>query len=165
MSHAITALVLPDAHVPEVAAQWDLRAVPLNGNLTLFHVTHCYAAYWQAVQGVTGHFEVVPDRPPQLLFPTENVLLQTARELSGRPNPTFAILITEFYGGMGSQGAVVCINGGPIRATTDINDALRELGISAADGLDEFDTVGLGNHRSTPDYLDHYDDLCDELGV
>ena len=32
-------------------------------------------------------------------------------------------------------------------------------------GEDEFATVGLGRHRRSPEYLDRYVDLCDELGV
>jgi hypothetical protein len=32
-------------------------------------------------------------------------------------------------------------------------------------GLDAFDTVGLGDHRSPPEHLERYRELCDELGV
>jgi hypothetical protein len=31
--------------------------------------------------------------------------------------------------------------------------------------VDEFDGIGLGHHRSSPDDLDRYVDLCHELGL
>jgi len=55
------------------------------------------------------------------------------------------------------------VDGRRERDVRDINAALRVLGVVAADGLDEFDTVGLAEHRSTPEALDRYEDLCDEL--
>lgn len=130
----------------------------------MFHVTLYYTAYWQALLGVTGHFER-PSNASQLLFPTEKVVGVIAAELSSRPEPRFALVVTDYFAGVGSQAAVVSVDGGPIRPAGDINDALRALGATAAEGLDEFDTVGLDAHRSPPDYLDRYVDLCDELGV
>ena len=46
-----------------------------------------------------------------------------------------------------------------------INDALAFFGVIKKDNLDEFDTVGLSNYRSAPEYLIKYIDLADELGV
>jgi hypothetical protein len=34
-----------------------------------------------------------------------------------------------------------------------INQALRALGLPADDGRDEFDTLGLGKHRRTQDWV------------
>ncbi|NKX89212.1 hypothetical protein [Nocardia coubleae] len=163
MSHAITALVLNGSHDGEAAGRWDLVPVALGGGLTLFHVTHYYTAYWQERLGVTGHFEFRSSAG--LVFTTENVVRVVAADLVGRPDPTFALVATEYFAGVGDQAAAVCEHGGSIRQVATINDALRVLGVVAAAGLDEFDTVGLAAHRSTPDYLDRYEDLCDELGV
>ncbi|MEU4597713.1 hypothetical protein [Nocardia sp. NPDC023988] len=163
MSHSITALVLRGSYSVEAAGRWDLVPVGLAGELTLFHVTHYYTAYWQELLGVTGHFEF-ESRNGQL-FPTENVVRLVAADLAARPDPTFAVVATDYFAGMGEQGAVVCVGGGSIQQMASINDALRVLGVRAAAGLDEFDTVRLAAHRSRPDYLDRYEDLCDELGV
>ncbi|GGL32568.1 hypothetical protein [Nocardia jinanensis] len=164
MAHAITALILPGPYHADVVDKWDLVPVPLGGDLTLFHLTHYYAAYRQKLLGVEGHFELAPSAR-ELLFPTENVIGVLAAELSARSEATFALVVTDYFAGAGGQGAVVSIDGGPIRPVADINGALRVLGVAAREGLDEFDTVGLGDQRSTPDYLDRYVDLCDELGV
>lgn len=46
-----------------------------------------------------------------------------------------------------------------------INEALRALGVSRRKGVDEFDTGGLGADRHSPEYLERYVELCNELGV
>ena len=63
-----------------------------------------------------------------------------------------------YHGGAGGQSAVIWNKG----KRTDlfpqqhraINEVLRRLGVSGKNGLDEFDTVGLGDHRNTGDWLD-----------
>jgi hypothetical protein len=42
---------------------------------------------------------------------------------------------------------------------------LRALGIARRSDLDEFDTVGLSRHRSSPRHLDRYVALCDDFDV
>ena len=86
--------------------------------------------------------------------------------LLGTQTPTFAIIETDYFGGAGSQAAALYIR--THRANGDaasINDVLRMLGIVAAPGLDEFDTIGLAAHRSNPDELGRYIELREELGV
>ncbi|WP_306363366.1 hypothetical protein [Nocardia sp. CC227C] len=166
MSHAITALILPDPISAEAADRWDLVAVPLPGDLTLLHVTHYYTAYWQARLGISSYLEIpseAPGRPG--LFPREGVVTTIAIELAARPDSSFAVVLTDYFGGTGEQWAAMSIGGRPVRSVNSINTALRALGVRATAGSDEFDTVGLAAHRSTPDYLDRYIDLCDELGV
>ena len=50
-----------------------------------------------------------------------------------------------------------------VKAQTEIADFNAHFGTDFAD--DEFDTVGLGAHRTQPDYLGRYVDLCDQLGA
>jgi hypothetical protein len=50
--------------------------------------------------------------------------------------------------GLPGGGRLRAPRGGDARVLRGINAALRHLGVVAAPGLDEFDTVGLGNHRS-----------------
>ncbi|NKY35643.1 hypothetical protein HGA13_21585 [Nocardia speluncae] len=164
MPHAITALILAGPCQADAVDRWDLVPVPLRGDLTLFHLTHSYTAYWQAKLGIGGYFER-PANASELLFPTEKIIGVVAAEITARPAPTFAVVVTEYFAGAGGQAAVVSVDGGPISPVDNINSALRVLGVVAAQGSDEFDTVGLSGHRSTPDYLDRYVDLCEDLGV
>jgi hypothetical protein len=72
-----------------------------------------------------------------------------------------AYVEAEYFGGTGSQFAVVWADGdlvlGPLRklngepapnpGMSPISQALRRLGVSAAGHYDEFDAAGLGRHR------------------
>jgi hypothetical protein len=161
--HAVTAMILPDPINAGAARSWDLVPVPLHGKLTMCHITHYYTAYWQARLGISNYIELPREAPS--LFPREGVMATIATDLATRSGPSFAVVLTDYFGGSGDQWAVVSVDGGPVRSVNTINSALRTLGISAVTGSDEFDAVGLAAHRSTPDYLDRYVDLCDELGV
>lgn len=76
-----------------------------------------------------------------------------------------ACVEAEYYGGSGTQRAVVWENGrivlGPLAigefepapADTPISQALRRLGVRTEEGrVDEFDSVGLGAYRSTGEW-------------
>ena len=79
---------------------------------------------------------------------------------SSRLGP-IAYVEAEFFGGVGEQAAVVWHRGEAVFGPTaqqfppevpevgvgPINAVLRRLGVTAVDGRDEFDTVGLGRHR------------------
>ena len=55
----------------------------------------------------------------------------------------------DYFGDAGSQSATVWADGEVIADRVDVNEALRLLGVQAAEGLDEWDTVGLGRFRRT----------------
>ena len=164
MGHNITAIVLRDVFEPEVVRALDLVAVPIASPLTLFHIDHYYTAYWQAVRGCVTELDVPAGFPG--VFPREGIVVQLVAELTGLDAPRFALIQTEYFGGAGGQWACAftgerCETG----TAATINAALRTLGVIRRGALDEFDTVGLGAHRSSPDYLTRYVGLCDELGV
>jgi hypothetical protein len=65
---------------------------------------------------------------------------------------------TEYHGGTGGQGAVVLSNGeiayGPQSAEGGpINEALRIIGVKVGSAHDEFEAIGLDQHRHTDDWL------------
>lgn len=70
-----------------------------------------------------------------------------------------AYIETDYFGGEGGQGAVVFSEGnctyGPVFAQDGpINEALRVLGVSViGEAFDEFDALGLGQQRSTAEWL------------
>jgi hypothetical protein len=164
MGHNITALITCDAFEPRVARGLDLIAVPLVSPLTLFHVDRYYAAYWQAIRQCTEVLDV-PDGFP-VVFPRTGVLVQLVCELVDRRSPCFALIQTDYFGGIGGQWA--CAYTGArldSDANASINSVLRMLGVVRRGDLDEFDTIGLGAHRTSPDHLARYVELCDELGV
>ena len=67
---------------------------------------------------------------------------------------------TCYFGGRGGQNALVWDKGSlrfspttqrydQVWPNTPISQALRMIGVLAGEGMDEFDTVGLGKHRHT----------------
>lgn len=164
VGHNITAIVIADAFKTEVVRNLDLVPVPLTSPITLFHIDHYYTAYWQAVRGCNKQLDVPSEFSG--VFPREGIVAQLVAELTGHEAARFALIQTEYFGGAGDQWACAFI--GDHRessASATINDALRLLGVVRQGNLDEFDTVGLGAHRSPPEYLERYVGLCDELGV
>ncbi|MET7401532.1 hypothetical protein ABZS66_49430 [Dactylosporangium sp. NPDC005572] len=160
MGHHITALIVTGEPDPAAAAGWGVEPVPLGEGRWLVPVTHYFTAYWQARLGETAALDVPASFP--VVFPREGVVLRLAAALATGP---FALVMTDYFGGVGDQWACVFAGGRRVGGVERINAALRELGVERRGGLDEFDTVGLGAHRHPPEELDRYEALCDELGV
>ena len=84
-----------------------------------------------------------------------NHLAQLAREASA--HGLIAYIETDYFGGMGTQGTAVWKDETAFQepATASkgtINLALRAIGLGAGFGLDEFDTLGLGDVRHMSDF-------------
>lgn len=166
MSHNICALVLAEPFDRDVAARFDLTVLLAHGALTLLAIDQYYSAYWAATLAVPGDLELPTDRQPELsgVFPRERVLATMVRHLVGHATPRFGIIITDYFGGVGDQWAVL-LEGEALRAHGTINEVLAALGVVREARKDEFDTVGLGTVRRNPEHLAKYRGLCDELGV
>jgi len=70
---------------------------------------------------------------------------------------TIAYIETEYVGGEGFERAGVWSHGkialGPLDGAGSINEALRALGVVSEPGVEEFEHVGLGRHRSLDEWL------------
>lgn len=161
MPHNITALILKGKYDKDIAIKYDLVAKDIGFNLTLFHVDHYFSAYWQFKFGLKEFLKTPPT--DYMIFPTEIALAELMKKISATPDIEFAIISTDYFGGMGSQFASVYKNETLAgESITTINQALAYLGVTCREGLDEFDTVGLVNIRSQPEILDKYYDLCEK---
>jgi hypothetical protein len=80
---------------------------------------------------------------------------QLCEQLSA--HSSLAYIEAEFFGGSGTQAHAIYSAGKPVGepavSESSINDALRYLGISKGDSLDEFEAVGLDRHRNTESWL------------
>lgn len=163
MSHSICAIILRGPYDGTAAAEYDLSGVPLGPDLTLFPITHYYTACWQKTLGIDGDLD--GPVPPSLIVPREQVIAVLMERITGR-EPLFAVIATDYFGGVGEQWAQVYRGRVAVDPTiTSINEALRVLGVKARPGLDEFESVGLDRIRRAPDSLDRYVDLAEDLGV
>lgn len=64
---------------------------------------------------------------------------------------TIAKITTDYFGGFGEQTAKLFINNKRVFNKSNesaINDVLKMMGVVSKNGLDEFDTIGLGKYRS-----------------
>ena len=101
-------------------------------------------AYPHLIDGENG-FE-------RLSAPVERVAIELSR------GGAVAYVETEYHGGTGAQSSVVWKDGAvvlPARTAEvgPINEALILLGASRLDSHDEFDAVGLGQHRSNSNWF------------
>ena len=81
--------------------------------------------------------------------------LEAALAAATAQGGALAYVETEYFGGQGSQSAGAWVDGaarGAERGIGAINTALRAIGVVAADGMDAFDTIGLGRRRRMEDY-------------
>lgn len=164
MGHSITAIILKGNFDNEKAKAFDLFPTFLDFGLSLFHIDYYYSACWQHKLKTFGQLDI--SNMDCVIFPSEIVISEIIKKISNSKDPEFAIILTDYFGGVGKQYANVFRNSNNVgKNITTINLALRYLGVLAKNGLDEFDTIGLDKIRSQPDYLEKYVELADEYGV
>jgi hypothetical protein len=99
--------------------------------------------------------DVNPPRDENFAAPLPPKLESWARRQSQRGPVGY--VVAEYFGGDGGQFSIVWSGGEivlePLRQSDAINQALRLLGIVSVDGMDEFDTIGLGRHRHTHEWV------------
>ena len=164
MSHNITAILLKGAYHTEKAAVFGLQGRALDFDLTLFHINHFQTACWQYELQTKGYLPLSFEEPS--LLPDHAAIAQVVRQITGHEEPLYAVIHTDYFGGYGHQFACIYRGADNIDTTAArINQVLVHLGVVRAGTLDEFDTIGLGDIRSQPDYLDDYGDLAEQYGV
>ena len=150
MGHHISAVLFRGSFDEQRARSFDLKPIWLTPEITLFPLEASYCDHWADRLGISGF---VSDRP--LL--NCRVVHQLMREVA--PEPFFAVIETDYFGGRGDQAAAVYrgdreVMAPAVGAVGPINEALRHLGVRASVGNDEFDTVGLGRFRDFDDLFD-----------
>lgn len=162
MGHSICAVLLKGSFDQQIAERYDLFGITLTPEITMFHIDHYYTACWQKQLDVQGDL----DSPNCAIFPSEAVIHTLMATITGTLEPLFAVILTDYFGGAGQQWAQVYQGNTVVNPQIrTINQALARLGVVASPGMDEFDTIGLSNYRSQPEYLEKYRDLADTLGV
>ncbi|MDR6534473.1 hypothetical protein [Variovorax soli] len=152
--HDVKALIALKKPLEVVAARFTSAVVcPLVQGLALLPITDAFTQ-----ELADAHPELVHVSPPLLESMAPGVAALAAQLSEEGP---VAFISTEFFGGTGGQDALVWKGSGIVFALSDnednmlawpntpISQALRAIGVQADDGKDEFDTVGLGTHRST----------------
>lgn len=155
----LEAIIGPSSAIGVVSAELPgTRAVDLKGGLALVPLVP------EAVAALS------PGDERLISLLVDNPLPVRLTDLLRRASAIGPVAYVEadFFGGVGQQGSVVWEGGevvlGPLvdpepsqRTEVEarpINRALRRLGVRrSSDDVDEFATLGLGNHRDTEDWL------------
>jgi hypothetical protein len=164
MGHQISGVILRGGFNAEIAQSYDLLGIALDFDLTLFPIDHYYTACWAQMLKAPG--QLPGQKPTSLIFPSECVIARLMMNISEQAEPFYAIIATDYFGGYGSQWALV-YRGIQLASEkiTQISPALQLLGAKRQAGLDEFDSLGLGRYRTMPEYLEKYVALAEQLGV
>jgi len=164
MGHNITAIILKDDFDKSVAESFGLFGKELPFSLTLFHIDHYQTACWQFELKTVGQLETsITD---SFIFPTEIAISEVVKSISKDEKPLYAIIQTDYFGGIGNQYASIYQYKENIdKNAKTINQVLVHLGVKRKEEFDEFDTIGLDKIRSQPDIFDKYEDLADEYGI
>lgn len=167
MGHNITAIILKGDLDKDLTKEFGLLEKNIGFELTLFHIDGWYSACWQHLLKTEGELEITNiSKDWFMIIPSEIALAEIMKRISKQSEPKFAIIITDYFGGMGFQWANVFSGSTNADKTIEtINQALKYLGVTAKSGFDEFETVGLDKIRTQPEYLEKYRDLFDELGL
>lgn len=159
--HWVQALIAPrDILIQTCSTLPSAVICPLQQGLSLLPVTHAVEHELQ-----TSSWSLKEPNPP-LAEDMAPGLAPLAAELSQHGPVLYAA--TFFHGGIGYQDALVWEEGRLALKLSDtpqemsswpdtpISLALRHLGIVAKPGLDEFDSIGLGLHRSNESWASEY---------
>jgi hypothetical protein len=150
MGHRISALIAKSPIMEDVAEKYDFPVFP-EGDFVIIGLYPSHADYWDEKLGFK--YEKVSD----ILMDTKCTHF-LAKELG---LSKFAIIFTDYFGGIGYQLAAVYEGGKQTMPPTKngINKALKILGVYKSDSKDEFDSINLGKYRDFDDYFEKYEDL------
>jgi len=151
MGHHISAIICPLPIDEEKAHALDLPFF-IEGAFAVIALDASHSDYWTEKLGLEfqSRSDMIHDNLTTLAF-AEALKIEK-----------FALIQTDYFGGVGEQWATVYENGMRTFKTTEggINSALSKIGVVKAASKDEFDTVGLGKYRDFDDYFEKYWD-CD----
>jgi hypothetical protein len=151
MGHCIHAIVAPSETADSISSHWpDLPRLDNDNGFAVFPID---AEFIDA--------RIATDKTPTVtgdeFMLMTNGLRSLLRTLSA--DGQLAYVETEYFGGVGGQGALVCRNGSEImpptwRESDTINDALKLIGVPRGAFADEFVAAGFGLVRNNDQILD-----------
>jgi len=164
MGHSINSIILKGEYKDDEAIKFDLKGIELDFGLNMFFIDGFYTACWQKKLDTHGFLK--SNCNDITWYPREYVIYELMKLITKREQIEFALIFTDYFGGIGTQYANVYKESENVDLKINtISKALKYLGVDKGSHHDEFDAVGLSKFRVNPDYLEKYRDLADELGV
>jgi hypothetical protein len=156
VAHSISGVLIQGGVDLDVAASYDLFPLIDKAGIKFFPLDHYHLAYWSHKLGRLGRWKI-PESFPKT-FPAREVLGELVGAVQAKDAP-FAIVMTEYFGGIGEQWAAF-VEGGKMIPQADINAVLSALGVSPGGHLDAFAAYGFGDIRRNPECLLKYGRWC-----
>ncbi len=154
MGHRVTAIIARGPANLEAAEEYDLPVMELKQGFELVHLDIWHRTYWEQ-KIKTESLREYTFSEGRMRLDDELTHYWARRLFEGKP---YALIETDYFGGIGTQAAAVYEEGCVKMSTEEggINKALRVLGVEAQEELDEFDSVELNRHRESSDYFEKY---------
>ncbi|WP_223786559.1 hypothetical protein [Marinicella meishanensis] len=147
MAHNIEAMITQDPIDEAVANSFDLP-VFRRGNSSIIALHPNHSDHWSSKLDMpyVASGDIICDCP---------VIHHMANQLGLK---SYAIIRTEYFGGMGEQYATLYSNGNQLIPETEnaINLILAALGVVKDKEKDEFDSIGLGDFRNFDGCFESY---------
>jgi len=162
MGHNIRAFLGENDSINSLAKNWRSSPVQLSQGLSMLLLTD--KLFDDITESVNIHNTITIDGFTYLTSSIMFILEKYSQ------NGKLAYFETDYFGGTGTQSAVIFENGILLKTyKSDIDDidtatpspdrfldkpintVLRQFGVIRMAALDEFDTLGLGNYRNMPD--------------
>lgn len=151
MSHCIHVIVAPAATANAISAAWpELPRLNRDDGYAIF-----------PVEAELIDARIAPDKTPTMTGDEFMLLTSGFRKLlqTLSRGGLLAYIETEYFGGVGGQGALVCRDGEEVMAPTwrkhsTINDALWLIGMPRRLFSDRFATAGFDEIRENNDILE-----------
>ncbi len=148
MGYHLQAFICKNSDSNLLAEPFDkVKAIELGKDLTLIPMTE---ELYDQINSL-----VVSDSVSKFAYLTEHIESQVLKFIG---NAKVAYIEADYFGGQGGQMAIIWKNNKReyfVEYGQDcINEVLKIFGIKARLFADEFDTLGLGRHRNTIDWLE-----------
>lgn len=147
MGHNIEAIITRARVSEEVANKYDLPVIT-SKEFSIIALDPSHSDYWAEKIDINNEADnkIILNCPVTHFF---------AKELGLKE---YAVIYTDYFGGVGDQYATVFNKGVVTMPETinGINKALKQIGVMNKPGFDEFDTLGLGMYRTFDDYFEKY---------
>lgn len=149
MGHNISAIIGRRSTIQKLADTWIYASViELPQEFAMVFLTNAF------IESIEELYNLSDDFCCPALDSFTTVAEQLLEEFSFHTR--LAYIETDYFGGVGTQGGVLYENGRiliePRGGEGTINLLLKELGVLRMCGLDEFDSLSLGNYRHMQDF-------------
>lgn len=161
MGHAITAIITKNPIDENKAKELDLACFH-EKNVTIIGLDTCHSEFW------AKQFGIYDDSSDFFGYPAGVFVNSTLKLAEAIGISKFALITTDYFGGIGVQAGRVFINNKEVildgynsddalfKGVT-INATLKYIGVKKSLFKDEFDTINLSKYRSFDSYYDNYE--------